>query len=277
MDKERDTKELQPKITKFPIKHFSEEEGCAQNIIGDIKDQITSILSENDTISATDVKKDKIIPLITSFKEEDKEEIQKESFDEKESERNKEDQTQNISEQPSKEDETIRIEKQIKFFSNRKKIKNARKLVLISLLITGLLFFTLQTVWNLNPKSMNQDEISKYTVENFVTSVYSASKLEENPFPKGKRIQVYGPISRIKEGYIYMKSEDKTVEILLSSKTRKKIDFSDLILGKSYKLEASVVDATASDDIISLEEGDFVVEASELSTKEDEEKETSGE
>lgn len=73
-----------------------------------------------------------------------------------------------------------------------------------------------------------------------------------------------------------MKSDDKTVEILLSSKTRKKIDFSDLILGKSYKLEASVLDATASDDIISLEEGDFVVEASNLNTESDKKKETPG-
>lgn len=270
MDKERDDKELQPKITKLPIKQFSEEEARDRHGIPEFKDQSTSILDEND------LKKDNIIPLQVSSKEETDQELQEKISVHKESEINKEDQSQNVSEQPSKENETIRIEKQIKFFSERKKIKNAGKLVLISLLITGLLFFTLQTVWNLKPKSISQEEVGKYTVEHFVTSVYSASKLEENPFPKGKRIQVYGPISRIQEGYIYMKSDDKTVEILLSSKTRKKIDFSDLILGKSYKLEASVLDATASDDIISLEEGDFVVEASNLNTESDKKKETPG-
>lgn len=127
----------------------------------------------------------------------------------------------------------------------------------VALLILFMILFLSRGVWK---SGHNGGEIEKYTVGKFVMEVNQASQQEENPFPRGKRIQLYGPIIRMNEATVYMKSEDKLVEIQLSSKTRRNTDFSKFILGKSYKLETTVVDAGGADDVLYLNEGEFVLE-----------------
>lgn len=127
----------------------------------------------------------------------------------------------------------------------------------VALLILFMILFLSRGVWK---SGHNGGEIEKYTVGKFVMEVNQASQQEENPFPRGKRIQLYGPIIRMNETTVYMKSEDKLVEIQLSSKTRRNTDFSKFILGKSYKLETTVVDAGGADDVLYLNEGEFVLE-----------------
>lgn len=127
----------------------------------------------------------------------------------------------------------------------------------VALLILFMILFLSRGVWK---SGHSGGEIEKYTVGKFVMEVNQASQQEENPFPRGKRIQLYGPIIRMNEATVYMKSEDKLVEIQLSSKTRRNTDFSKFILGKSYKLETTVVDAGGADDVLYLNEGEFVLE-----------------
>lgn len=127
----------------------------------------------------------------------------------------------------------------------------------VALLILFMILFLSRGVWK---SGHNGGEIEKYTVGKFVMEVNQASQQEEDPFPRGKRIQLYGPIIRMNEATVYMKSEDKLVEIQLSSKTRRNTDFSKFILGKSYKLETTVVDAGGADDVLYLNEGEFVLE-----------------
>lgn len=127
----------------------------------------------------------------------------------------------------------------------------------VALLILFMILFLSRGVWK---SGHNGGEIEKYTVGKFVMEVNQSSQQEEDPFPRGKRIQLYGPIIRMNETTVYMKSEDKLVEIQLSSKTRRNTDFSKFILGKSYKLETTVVDAGGADDVLYLNEGEFVLE-----------------
>lgn len=136
---------------------------------------------------------------------------------------------------------------------------NGKELMIFgsALLILVIILFASRGIWK---TGHNGGEIEKYTVGKFVMEVNQASQQEEAPFPRGKRIQLYGPIIRMNEATVYMKSEDKLVEIQLSSKTRRNTDFSKFILGKSYKLETTVVDAGGADDVLYLNEGEFVLE-----------------
>lgn len=126
-----------------------------------------------------------------------------------------------------------------------------------ALLVLALILFLSRGIWK---TAHYGGEVEKYTVGRFVMEVNEVSKKGETPFPKGKRIQLYGPIVRMNETTVYMKSEDKLVEIQLSSKTRKNTDFSKFILGKSYKLETTIVDAGGTDDVLYLNEGEFISE-----------------
>ncbi|MDO4793330.1 MAG: hypothetical protein Q3993_04050, partial [Filifactor alocis] len=75
-----------------------------------------------------------------------------------------------------------------------------------ALLILVMILFLSRGIWK---STHNGGEIEKYTVGKFVMEVNQASQQEETPFPRGKRIQLYGPIIRMNEATVYMKSEDK--------------------------------------------------------------------
>lgn len=253
MDKEREDKGHQPKITKFPISKVEIEENAVQEVSEEKED---FRIEQEDSLS--EEQNDKIIPLKRVMEEKNTKDGEKGTDPVKEEEQKKE-----IRKTSGKSRSVLDL----------RKAGGIKKILLISLLTLSLAFFVFKTVNDFSPKTISQDEVGKYTVEHFVSSVYGSSKLEENPFPKGRRIQVFGPISRIKDGCVYMKSDDKTVEIALSSATKKNTDLSNFILGKNYKLEASIVDATASDDTISLNEADFVIEHSQKVREDEDSKE----
>lgn len=253
MDKEREDKGHQPKITKFPISKVEIEENSGQ---GSATEKEEPYFEKEDSLS--EEQNDKIIPLKRVMEEKNTKDGEKGTDPVKEEEQKKE-----IRKTSKKRGSVLDL----------LKAGGIKKILLIALLTIVLSLFVFKTVNDFSPKTISQDEVGKYTVEHFVSSVYGSSKLEENPFPKGRRIQLFGPISRIKDGCVYMKSEDKMVEIALSSATKKNTDLSKFILGKNYKLEATVVDATASDDTISLNEADFVIEHSQKAAEDEESKE----
>ncbi len=107
---------------------------------------------------------------------------------------------------------------------------------------------------------INKGEIPKYTVNQFVREINHVSETGEVLFLKGKIIQIYGPIVRLDANNVYMKSSDKFIQITLSSKTKKNIELSHIILGKNYKIEATISDAKGIDEQIYLTDGIFVIE-----------------
>ena len=134
------------------------------------------------------------------------------------------------------------------------------KTIYIKVFLIILLFFLL-LIFLVNSShyyKLNGEDTPKYVVDQFITqlrvNVEHVGNGAENQFPKGKRVQVYGPIVRIKSKVVYMKAEDCMLEITMSNK--KEIPY--VILGKQYKIEATISDVSGLDEEIYLKKGIFL-------------------
>lgn len=129
------------------------------------------------------------------------------------------------------------------------------KVLVIALLSCFVGIFFMKSVYYHN---LNNEEIPKYVVDQFITQLRlnteQVNNGGKNIFPKGKRVQIYGPVVRIKNKVVYMKSEDCILEITMSSK--KEIPY--VILGKQYKIEATISDVSGVDEEIYLKKGVFL-------------------
>lgn len=129
------------------------------------------------------------------------------------------------------------------------------KVLVIALLSCFVGIFFMKSVYYHN---LNNEEIPKYVVDQFITQLRlnteQVNNGGKNIFPNGKRVQIYGPVVRIKNKVVYMKSEDCILEITMSSK--KEIPY--VILGKQYKIEATISDVSGVDEEIYLKKGVFL-------------------
>lgn len=143
--------------------------------------------------------------------------------------------------------------------------ENQKRKMLVGVAVFVMIIIGIFLVRYQRLHDINKGEIPKYTVNQFVREINHVSETGEMLFPKGKIIQIYGPIVRLDANNVYMKSSDKFIQITLSSKTKKNIELSHIILGKNYKIEATVSDAKGIDEQIYLTDGIFVIE--EMSQK----------
>lgn len=129
------------------------------------------------------------------------------------------------------------------------------KCIVIGMISLLLLCVLLQAIHRFN---INRGETPKYVVDQFVSklrvSMEHEDSVDKNLFAKGKRVQLYGPIVRIKGKVVYMEAEDCILEIAMSGKK----EISNVILGKQYKIEATISDVSGIDEALYFKRGIFL-------------------